>query len=182
VIAVGRSAAATISFDIGTDGRPSNPQIDNQSEDTWGPQAIGLVRQWEFQPGMKDGIAVTVPCTMTLVWGERKIPAALLASAGREKEPVPVSASFIPEVRYQPEPAYSQEALAARQEGTVEIALIVALDGTPSDLRVVQPLGFGLDEKALEAVSKWRFAPALVNGQPAKVRAVVKVPFRLPAQ
>jgi protein TonB len=56
------------------------------------------------------------------------------------------------------------------------------LDGTPSDLRVVQPLGFGLDEKALEAVSKWRFAPALVNGQPAKVRAVVKVPFRLPAQ
>jgi TonB family protein len=182
VIAVGRSATATISFDVGTDGRPSNPEIVSQSEETWGPQAIGLVREWEFQPGMKDGVAVTVPCTMTLVWGERNIPAALLASAGRERETATAPAAFSPEVRYQPEPAYSPEALAAKQEGTVEIALVVSLDGTPSDLRVVQPLGFGLDEKALEAVSKWRFAPALVNGRPEKVRAVVKVPFRLPAE
>lgn len=43
----------------------------------------------------------------------------------------------------------------------------------------MSPLGLGLDEKAVEAVSQWRFQPATVNGQPLRVRAVVEVNFRL---
>jgi hypothetical protein len=81
VIAVGRSAAAKVAFDISPQGRPSNFRILGQSEETWGPQAIGLLRQWEFQPGTKDGIPVTVPCVITLVWGERSIPATALGTA-----------------------------------------------------------------------------------------------------
>jgi len=82
VIAVGRSAVAKVSFDIGPQGKASNFRIVGQSEQTWGPQAVGFVSQWEFLPGTQEGVPVTVPCTVTLVWGERSIPAQVLAHAG----------------------------------------------------------------------------------------------------
>jgi protein TonB len=37
----------------------------------------------------------------------------------------------------------------------------------------------GLDEKAIEAVSQWRFQPATLNGQPVAVQINVEVSFRL---
>jgi len=37
----------------------------------------------------------------------------------------------------------------------------------------------GLDEKAIEAVQKWRFRPATKDGQPVSVSAIVDVGFRL---
>lgn len=60
------------------------------------------------------------------------------------------------------------------------MALTVGEDGIPRDLRVVRSLGFGLDEKAMEALKQWRFQPARVNGQPAAVPATIEVNFLLP--
>ncbi len=54
-------------------------------------------------------------------------------------------------------PEYSAEARLAGLEGTVKIMGTIAADGTPSNLHVTRPLGLGLDQKALEAVAKWRF-------------------------
>jgi len=44
---------------------------------------------------------------------------------------------------------------------------------------VVRPLGMGLDEKAVEAVGKWRFKPGQKDGHPVPVMANVEVNFRL---
>lgn len=52
-------------------------------------------------------------------------------------------------------------------------------NGNTRDIRVTRPLGLGLDEKAIEAVSKWRFRPAMKNGRPVAVQAQVEVNFRL---
>lgn len=57
--------------------------------------------------------------------------------------------------------------------------LIVGADGHPHNLRVQRSLGMGLDEKAIEAVSTWRFQPATLNGQPVAVEVNVEVSFRL---
>jgi outer membrane biosynthesis protein TonB len=43
----------------------------------------------------------------------------------------------------------------------------------------VRPLGLGLDEKAIEAVQKWRFRPGYLNGKAVAVAATVEVNFRL---
>ena len=47
------------------------------------------------------------------------------------------------------------------------------------DIRVLRSLGFGLDEKAIEAVKKWKFRPGSKNGQAVAVQATIEVNFRL---
>lgn len=77
------------------------------------------------------------------------------------------------------EPEYSEEARKAKFQGTVVLMIIVDDKGLPQNIRVVRPLGLGLDEKAIEAVQKWRFRPAMKDGRPVKVEATVEVNFRL---
>lgn len=77
------------------------------------------------------------------------------------------------------EPEYSEEARKAKFQGTVLLAIVVDEDGRTRNIRVVRSLGMGLDEKAIEAVSKWRFRPGYKDGKPVPVQANVEVNFRL---
>jgi TonB family protein len=84
-----------------------------------------------------------------------------------------------PMVLSKTEPEYSEEARKAKYQGTVVLMIIVDEKGMPQNIRVVRPLGLGLDEKAIEAVQKWRFRPAMKDGHAVKVEATVEVNFRL---
>jgi periplasmic protein TonB len=85
----------------------------------------------------------------------------------------------VPEVIFSPEPGFSDEARKAKQQGVVLLLLIVGKDGHTYDIHVRQSLGMGLDEKAVEAVSRWRFRPATLGGQPVATQIAVQVDFRL---
>jgi periplasmic protein TonB len=78
-----------------------------------------------------------------------------------------------------PDPEYSEEARKAKYQGTVVLWVVVGPDGRVHDCRVQRSLGMGLDEKALEAVKRWRFEPARKDGQPVAVQVNVEVNFRL---
>lgn len=77
------------------------------------------------------------------------------------------------------EPQYTDEARAAKLDGTIVVSLVVGVDGGPRDLRVLRPLSLGLDAKALDAIARWRFAPGTRFGEPVPVLANVEVNFRL---
>jgi TonB family protein len=77
------------------------------------------------------------------------------------------------------EAKYSLEARKAQLSGTVFLSLIIDSQGAPRSVQVIRPLGLGLDEKAVEAVSKWRFHPGMKAGKPVATRAQVQVTFRL---
>jgi periplasmic protein TonB len=64
------------------------------------------------------------------------------------------------------EPEYSDEARLASLEGTVQITCEIGEDGSVRDVSVKHGLGLGLDEKAVEAVRKWKFAPGTFDGRP----------------
>lgn len=85
----------------------------------------------------------------------------------------------VPEVIFNPEPSFSDEARKAKAQGIVLLLLVVGKDGRPYDIHVGQSLGMGLDEKAVEAVNRWRFRPATLNGQPVATRIAVQVDFHL---
>ncbi len=78
------------------------------------------------------------------------------------------------------EPAYSDEARQAGVEGTVVLSVVVDEQGMPTQLRVLRPLGHGLDEKAIEALQQWRFKPGMKENKPVRVQATIEVNFRLP--
>lgn len=85
----------------------------------------------------------------------------------------------VPQVIYDPEPSFSDEARKSKTQGIVLLMIVVGTDGKPYNIRVQQSLGMGLDEKAIEAVNHWRFRPATFNGEPVATQIAVEVNFRL---
>ena len=77
------------------------------------------------------------------------------------------------------DPEYSEEARKAKYSGAVLLAIIVDTEGRARDIHVVKSLGMGLDEKAIEAVEKWKFKPGMKGGSAVNVRATIEVNFRL---
>jgi TonB family protein len=84
-----------------------------------------------------------------------------------------------PSLAYRVEPEYSEEARWARVEGTVVVKTTIGADGTAQNMQVIKSLGLGLDEKALQAISQWRFKPGTKDGQSVSVMATIEVNFRL---
>jgi protein TonB len=80
---------------------------------------------------------------------------------------------------YKPEPTYSPEARRAKQQGIVVLGLVIDAGGHTTDIHVIRPLDFGLDEQAVEAALKWRFRPGTKGTQPVPLRAQIEVAFRL---
>ena len=76
------------------------------------------------------------------------------------------------------DPEYSVQARSAKLSGTVQLSAIVGPDGRAHAIGVVKGLGLGLDEKAIEAVSKWRFNPGKTDGRPVPVRMTIELNFR----
>lgn len=84
-----------------------------------------------------------------------------------------------PVVTFKVEPEYSEEARKAKFQGVVLLYIEVNERGLPQNPRIIRALGMGLDEKAIEAVMKWRFQPGRKDGKPVTVAAQVEVNFRL---
>jgi TonB family protein len=84
-----------------------------------------------------------------------------------------------PQIIHKEEPEYSEPARRAKVQGFVRLRIEVGLDGRPVNIRVVQGIGLGLDENAIEAVRRWRFRPGLVGDQPVVAPALIEVGFHL---
>ena len=84
-----------------------------------------------------------------------------------------------PRVISQVDPEFSEEARKAKYQGTCTLMLVVDSSGRPTNIRVANSLGMGLDEKAIEAAKKWRFEPAMKDGHPVAVEIALEVDFHL---
>src|SRR5450759_1645830 len=71
-----------------------------------------------------------------------------------------------PSLLYKMEPEYSEEARAAKYQGTVLLRLVVDVDGRAKNIEVVNGLGLGLDETAVLAIQQWKFKPGEKEGVP----------------
>jgi TonB family protein len=84
-----------------------------------------------------------------------------------------------PQLIYKKDPDYTEEARKANYQGTVLLYAEITPDGRATNIKVQRSLGLGLDEKAIEAVSQWKFKPGYKNGVPVTVAATIEVNFRL---
>ena len=83
--------------------------------------------------------------------------------------------SLIREVK----PVYTEEGRRRSVEGDVVMEVVVRADGSIGNVRVLQGLGSGLDQPAIDAVRQWRFSPARRYGTPVDVLVEIAVEFRL---
>ncbi len=160
--------------------------------------ALTSVLQWKYQPGRAhvrvqvqfQGGSPTLAAIPLPALPPLKAPLSPEPQGEPQSAPLPATSSAqavrpggdvsAPIPLYRAEPQYSPEALKAKWQGAVVLSLVVDETGVPQNIHVVRSLGLGLDEQAIEAVSKWRFNPGLKNGVAVPVQAQIEVTFRLP--
>jgi periplasmic protein TonB len=78
-----------------------------------------------------------------------------------------------------PAPRYPSRALRRGESGTVLVRVEVGIDGIPRSVSVANGSGSRLlDRAAVDAVERWRFRPALVDGRPVAGTVMVPIEFR----
>lgn len=161
--------------------------------------ALEAVRQWRYQPSKINGEPVEAQHEIVITFRKDKDGDAVYLGADDLSPDVPLEPSAditerlaageffasskardtLPKATYAPYPEYSETARKARYQCSNVLSLIVGADGQPMTVWVTKPCGEGLDEKAVEAVQKWRFEPATKDGEPVAVFLAVDVSFHL---
>lgn len=169
---------------VDAEGNPQNIHVVRALGMGLDEQAIEAIRQYKFKPAMKDGIT-PVPVMIT-------IEVAFRLYSGlkpRHTSPIPSTApgfGTVPSGVLSPllinyvKPKYSRHAQEHRITGECVIGLTVDIHGKPEDVHVVTSLEPSLDENAVNAVRKWRYTPAIVNGSEAPFESTIKIKFVLP--
>jgi TonB family protein len=158
---------------IAADGTPQGIELVNKDVSPLDNAAIAAVRRSQYQAGSFRGNPVATRLSVWVPFFGKDHPALPVAGAvGGVKNltnPIPV---------FTPEAEFSEEARRKHVAGVVMIQMLVTEEGLPTHLRVAAHAGNGLDEKALEAVGKYRFRPASLEGVPVPVVMTVEVNFR----
>jgi periplasmic protein TonB len=74
---------------------------------------------------------------------------------------------------------YTEDARQRGVHGDVVLEIVVRRDGSVGDVKILQGLPSGLNERAVQAVRQWRFSPATRQGAPVDVIVEVSVEFKL---
>ena len=92
---------------------------------------------------------------------------------GEERQVLP------PEPLRKVDPIYDLSAVDDRVEGKVQLSAIIHKDGYVYGINVVRGVDPRLDNNAVQALRKWEFTPASIDGDPVDVDIVIEIPFRL---
>jgi TonB family protein len=101
------------------------------------------------------------------------------APTAKVKQTAAVSNTKPVEILFKPKPVYTDEAISKKIEGDVLLQVVFTASGEVRVERVVQGLGYGLDQAAEVAARQIRFHPALQEGQPVDFSAIVHIEFEL---
>lgn len=83
-----------------------------------------------------------------------------------------------PRVLKMTRPQYPQDAFVKKIEGTVELEILIGVDGRVKNARVIHSIPL-LDAAAIQTVYQWLFAPAVKHGRPVSTVASAPVTFRI---
>jgi TonB family protein len=164
-------------FRIGTDGSPRDVLVARGNTGTVGDAAVKAVEGWHFTPATINGKLAEGHGEAEL---ECRHEGMILESEKSKRPDYRVGGGISPPVLiYKAEPEYAEEARKAKLQGTVMLYVQISPGGKPTAMKVVKSLGLGLNQKALQAVKRWRFRPGMKAGQPVTVEATIEVNFKL---
>jgi len=125
----------------------------------------------------RTGVGILARCVIALAAVALIFPIAVMHA--QEKVQKLTKDMTPPSVLYKPDPKYDGNAQEARIEGTVKLRVEITSAGLPQNITVLKSLDPGLDANAVEAVSNWKFKPAMKDGEAVSVSANIEVIFHL---
>jgi TonB family protein len=152
---------------VKADGKVGDCTVTRPLDATLDQEAVRVAKQWQFEPGTKDGQPVAVEVSIEMSFTLRDGPPVFRPGAG-VSSPVVIS-----EVK----PEYPADVMREGIQGTVELEGIVQIDGTIDSIRVVKGLDGRLDHEAVKALGQWRFRPGQKDGQDVRVRISIEMSF-----
>jgi len=175
---------------VGADGIATGIEVTHSHGSAFDKAAIEALKQTKFEAGTLDEKAVPVRIEARIHFFADQRPAyprivRQMGLAGRSVwsggSGMPRSRPFDkpPVATYAPAAVYSEKARKAKFQGVVIVSVLVTEEGEPTDLKVERSIGMGLDENAVDCVSRYKFRPALKDGIPVATRIMVEVNFRL---
>ena len=197
--------SALLSILVDAEGRPRNPvflQPIGNEMDRW---ALQIAFQDRFTPGTYSGIPAVVAQSLRIsfhVCAEKKnetvrlmLPNQMMTQPVQDLSRLPdapeeallepsdlnsIGDSVKAPVLVQSVAAeFTDEARRGKRGGGCIVSFVVDKDGKPQDVRIVEKLGYGLDQKAVEAVKRYQFKPAIKDGKPIPVTLTTEVEFRI---
>ena len=108
-------------------------------------------------------------------------PAEVVADAGASLDPIPPAGGAQLQTVLAPPPPYPAQAIRDGIGGVVELEILVDIDGRPLEARVVRSSGHRLLDQAARrtVLTRWKFQPAMRNGQPVQALGRVPIEFKL---
>ncbi|HKW16930.1 MAG TPA: energy transducer TonB [Terriglobales bacterium] len=194
----GQEMEGTVLLDatISKDGRVTNVGIES-GDLALADAAVDAIREWKFGPYTRAGSPVEVWQQLEFRFAPGQasptlstplsppVLATSLVSPQKTRPPQGVQTAAIghgvrpPKVIFAPDPEYTKAAKEAKYQGTCILSLIIGSDGKPHEIHVVRAIGMGLDPKAVDTVSTWKFEPATKDGLPVATFVQIEVSFHL---
>ena len=112
-------------------------------------------------------LGIVVACALSLS----------VAQAKQDTVYKPGDGVTLPKVIKEVRASYPRPVGPGSVQGTVIMDCVVARDGRPTEIAVVQKLDPELDDAALAALKQWEFKPGEKEGKPVAVRVSVEMTF-----
>jgi TonB family protein len=146
--------------------------------------ALETARLYLKEPGPEPPSKFIKQAHVFICWSRSRLPREPAPALGKETEPIQIKEGKEgevqrPELLFQADPQYTEQARAAGTTGTVIVEAIIDAEGCVTNVRPLQELPNGLTESAMSAVSKWAFSPATLEGQPVKVYYILTINFSI---
>ena len=201
-----RHQSIALQLTVGANGVPIDIKVVRSISAELDVAAVAAVKKWKFEPAKdKDGHPVTITVTADipiipfvpdgasedepppLPPPDNNLPTWLLESpvrlpslhVGDQVQQVFRVGGRVkpPRAKYAPDPEYPKSARDDHYFGTVVLWLIVGGDGLPHDIKIARSVRPDLDISAVDAVKRWRFAPATKDNKPVSVQINVEVTY-----
>ena len=198
----GRSGNVELRATVAPDRRLKDLTVQNGDPEL-SVSAMAAVRSWHFQVVSEQGRPVEtiykVHVRFSSVLREANCdvelesprpestppslsPSVAVQNVGEGVHRISEPGMVAPKPLYQPEPEFSEASRKRKEQGNVNISLVVGTDGLPRDLKVTCSSIPDSNQNAIDAVKQWKFAPATQDGKPVAVAIVIEVSFHLYSQ
>lgn len=162
-------------FMISEEGIIEKVFLGKNNDETINQIVLTTISNWKFNPGRKDGKTVKSQYPMILQWVTNQPINEDEFSTLVENMPGPIGGMYAIQEKIQ----YPETAKRSGIQGKVMIQAFIDENGKVIHTKLLNGIGGGCDEIALDAIKQTKFNPGIQNGKPVKVQVTIPIWFKL---